>query len=351
MLAMLIIFVLKRCGLSRVYWILLLAPMLIVFVISTGMKASAVRACLMAVLYWGAPFLRRQPNVLTALSLAIIIVLSLSPLQFNDPGFLFSFAIVAGMIVLVPPMHHALTAWIKPDDWAPDDTDPRVIKVRKFATGLMDYIAVSTSAWMVSVPLTALIFHMFSPIALIGNVFAVFFAFIIVVTGMISMLIGTIFLPLAGLLNVLLQKEIAVLLWIIEGLSRVPGGWQYVESPPVLAVLIYYGLLTWLVCRRRMDRLVPVTILIAVISWSIYAGYRSARIQMDVLDVEPGQALYLDLPGDHHVLIDTGPERSASLTFRALQARGVDRIDVLVLTHADPNQIFALCSGRLYADD
>ncbi|MFT5125246.1 MAG: hypothetical protein ACI9TH_004815, partial [Kiritimatiellia bacterium] len=39
MLAMLIIFVLKRCGLSRVYWILLLAPMLIVFVISTGMKA------------------------------------------------------------------------------------------------------------------------------------------------------------------------------------------------------------------------------------------------------------------------------------------------------------------------
>ncbi|MFT5126116.1 MAG: putative membrane metal-binding protein, partial [Verrucomicrobiales bacterium] len=47
MLAMLIIFVLKRCGFSRVYWILLLAPMLIVFVISTGMKASAVRACLM----------------------------------------------------------------------------------------------------------------------------------------------------------------------------------------------------------------------------------------------------------------------------------------------------------------
>ena len=341
MLAMLVIFVLKRCGLSRMYWILLLAPILVVFVISTGMKASAVRACLMAILYWGAPFLRRQPNVLTALSLAVIIVLILSPLQFDDPGFLFSFAIVAGMIVLVPPMHHALTAWIRTDDWAPEGADPRARRLRNAATGLMDYLAVSTSAWLISVPLTALIFHMFTPIALIGNVFAVFFAFVIVVTGMVSMLVGTLWLPLAGILNVLLQKEIAVLLWIIEGLSECPGAWQYVESPPVLAVLIYYALLTGLVWRGRLDRVVPVTLLVAVIAWSVFSWQRHARLRMDVLDVEPGQALYLDLPGDHHVLIDTGPARLATLTFRALQARGVDRIDVLVLTHSDPNHVGA----------
>ena len=55
-MAVLFAMVLKLAGLSRAHWILPLAPALVVYTLMTGMRVSALRACLMAICY-GSAFL------------------------------------------------------------------------------------------------------------------------------------------------------------------------------------------------------------------------------------------------------------------------------------------------------
>ncbi|MFO1524184.1 MAG: ComEC/Rec2 family competence protein [Kiritimatiellia bacterium] len=72
MVAAILVFGLKRAGVRRDRWILWQFPALLVFVLATGAKASAIRALIMAALYWGAPLVRRRPDGAAALAASLI---------------------------------------------------------------------------------------------------------------------------------------------------------------------------------------------------------------------------------------------------------------------------------------
>ena len=338
-LAMLAIGLLKRFGISQPRWILFLIPLLIVFVAMTGMKASAVRAGIMATLYWGAPAIRRKPNVVTAMALAALIILLISPEQINDPGFLFSFIIVAGMITLIPTLSTLFTSWLHPDEWVPDTPQNKLGGVRRAGIWAGNYASVSVSAWLSSLPLTAYFFNLFSPIALIGNLFAVMFAFLIVSCGMLSMLLGSLWLPLAGVFNSINQKLILLLLTLIDTLNSIPHAWQYVAAPPLWIVPAYMALLAYVASRRRWHWTTGLIITTALVAWSTYLHIKDQRPYLEVLDVPPGQAVYLKPPGEPGYLIDTGSAFHARKIIQWLQQKGIDRLNGIVLTHSDINHL------------
>lgn len=266
----LIIFVLSILMIPRTHWVLLLAPLLIAYTFATGARPSAVRACIMAIIYFGAPFVWRKVDSISAVSLAALLILVVVPQQLVQIGFIYSFVVVLGLIILYPIIHHVLYLLIqkihifnKEEDasdiplfWEKDDfqiqEEPRwIICVRKVIHYIVSLFALSCSAWLASVPITAYFFGRFSPIALIANVIIIPLAFLTVVTGVLSLVAGSCFVILGDIFNHANLFILYVMVNIMKIIAKIPGAFFEVEKVPVWSVFAWYAVLLYVVYVYR----------------------------------------------------------------------------------------------------
>ncbi|MEI6891281.1 MAG: ComEC/Rec2 family competence protein [Pontiella sp.] len=216
-----LVLILKTLCIPRDKFGILLIPLLTFYVISTGMKASAVRALLMATIFLLAPLLRRKPDIPSSVALAAALILIFRPLEILSVGFIFSFSVVAFLVMVFSsvPKEWVRGPWIK--------VYPTSLLITTFAAGLA------------SIPLAALFFGLFSPIALVGNLIVVPLTFCIVLCGWLSILLPM----LSQIFNQAAVLFIDFLLDSVQWLDRIPGSSYAVEPPPLLAVLIWYACL------------------------------------------------------------------------------------------------------------
>jgi ComEC/Rec2-related protein len=118
LLAGVIIALLGVLGVPRTWWCAPLAPLLIFYTVLTGLSPSALRACLMAILYFGAPLLRRQPDGVATLAAAAVIALGIDPFQLQDAGFALSFVVMGGLLLIYQPLAELLRRAWRVDDVA-----------------------------------------------------------------------------------------------------------------------------------------------------------------------------------------------------------------------------------------
>jgi competence protein ComEC len=338
-MAALLIIVLKLAGLSRQDWVLCLAPMLLVYTLGTGMKVSAMRACLMGTVYWGASVFRRRPDGPSALAVSALIILALWPGQLLEPGFILSFSVVTGILVLYPRIRRVLVC--------PVERDPVLShqehKVVRFARSCIRYVvelmAVSIAAWLVSAPLTAYYFNVVSPVALLGNVVVVPGAFLVVLTGCLALVLGSSFPLLAEIFNHANCVFAGFLLRAVEYMREVPFGHRFVASPSIYALLAWYLVLALIVFGRRRVRQAGLAGGVALLLFLWGAPVLDRAVRVDVLDVGQGHAAFVDVPGSGGMLVDAGPASASGHVIRQLRRRGVDRLDVLVLSHPDADHV------------
>ncbi|MCX7826714.1 MAG: MBL fold metallo-hydrolase, partial [Verrucomicrobiae bacterium] len=124
-----------------------------------------------------------------------------------------------------------------------------------------------------------------------------------------------------------------------------PGAFVYVQSPPLWLSAVYYlalGLFV-LASARGMARRFQWAGVVAVCALAIGLAARNSEqtVTLTALNVGEGNALFVDLPGERHdTLIDCGPARTARSTLQPfLRAQGCDRIETLILSHADVNHV------------
>ncbi len=252
----LFIFVLQSVGISRNRWFYFLAPCLIGYTLATGARPSAVRACIMALAYWSALPLRRRPDAPSALALAALIVLAADPDQLAMPGFIFSFTVVAGLMVFFKPLNDLLTARLPARGVYQLPVSPGMVR-REFevllrgATGL---VVVSMVAWVVTMPLSARFFSQVSLVALPANLLVVPLAFLIVVTGCLAMVCGAIVPVLGVVFNHANLVWVGGLLRVLRWFSGWPGA-AVTLSPPVWVVPLWYAALVML--GWRLQRSLP----------------------------------------------------------------------------------------------
>lgn len=258
----LLIFLLSVLGIPRTKWILFLAPSLIAYTFATGAKASAVRACIMALIYFSAPFAGRRADSLSALALAALLIIAWSPLQLFRVGFILSFTVVLGLIVLYPLVYRVIerlvgkvgilsgagTDSVMPLFWERDPArvqeEPKPLPVvRRAVRHLSSLLALSCSAWLVSAPLTAYYFGRFSPVALLANVLVIPLAFLIVLTGCLSLVLGSCVALMADIFNHTNLILVATLLQGMKLISCIPGGSITVARPPLWIVVAWYSAL------------------------------------------------------------------------------------------------------------
>lgn len=254
MIAMLIVFVLTRCRISRERWIFFLAPLLIIYTAATGARPSAIRACIMALLYFVAPILNRKSDLPSALAFAALAILVVDPAQLLDTGFIFSFVVMGGLVVMYSPFERALRRFWEPDPLRLQPEPRGIVLLRAAGRRLAALIAVSCSAWLASAPLTAHFFGRFIPVALVGNLVVVPLAFLIVLFGCLSLVLGACLPVAAALINHVSVALVSVMTVTMRGMAAVPFGSMDVPRPAVWIVLGYYvalGMVMYGVAVRR----------------------------------------------------------------------------------------------------
>jgi competence protein ComEC len=144
----------------------------------------------------------------------------------------------------------------------------------------------------------------------------------------------------AGAVTGLLLESSAIADWAPWFSPRVP-------PPPVWAWPIYAALLAaaWR-CARPGRALAALCLAVGVwANWPPGNAPGTGRLSMTVLDVGQGDAILLRLPDGRAVLVDTGggaaggAEIGERVVGPALWARGIRRLDGLVITHADPDHV------------
>jgi ComEC/Rec2-related protein len=256
LVAVMLVFLLAALRCPRSRWALVLGPLLIGYTFITGARASAVRACLMAMLYWSAPLAGRRPDGFTALAAAALLILALDPSQVHDVGFILSFVAVLGLMTLYPLLMAPWHRRFGPDplQLAPDPWDRAA--GRRLGSELASLLAMSAAAWLASTPLMALYFGRFTPIALLANVPVIPLSFLVMVAGTLTMVLGA----CADFFAVVFNHANLPLVWLMTEsmtwLSCVPGANFDVPPPPGWAVCLWYAALgLWCyIARLKAER-------------------------------------------------------------------------------------------------
>ena len=244
--------VLRMTGLSRERWIFFLAPALAAYVWATGARPSAVRAGLMAAIYFLAPLWGRKSDPLTALALTAGLILAAAPADLFDLGFVFSFVVVAGLMAFYPLFNDWLLRRVHRDahDYSLPEMKPKgwrgaALALREDgARALCSLAALSAAAWIASAPLTSYCFGRLTPVALIANLLAVPLVFLIVLSGALALTLGMILPILADIFNHANLALIAALTRGLNVLRAIPGGHIEGWHVPFGWLAVWYGL--WL---------------------------------------------------------------------------------------------------------
>ena len=282
----------------------LVIPLLWLYCYATGLTASSLRATVMVTIALAGFFIERPALSWNTLGAATLALLAWNPGQLFTPGFQLSFGMVAALMAAAGPLQRWLNRFNQPDPFLPRALWHRGLILRcalqKKAT---EAVAVSSVAWICSMPLVAYYFHLWSPSTIPANIFAVGLAWILLILGLASVLTGTFCQGLAILFNNANWLMAKALLAGISALAAIPGGHVFIELPSL---------------KSR------------------------PFCEMEVLDIPCGAAIHLRLnqPVRRDWLIDCGSATAFNYTVNPyLRSRGVNNLDGFLLTHGDAQHI------------
>jgi competence protein ComEC len=195
--------------------ILLLAGLLALYALATGLNAPVVRSALMALVGASAYLVRRDRDPLSALALAAVLYLLFRPRGVFDIGFQLSFVTVAGMVLFGPAEREATAS------------------VRSLT---VDALRLSAVAFAASAPLVAYHFGTLSLVALPANLLIALAVSAVVVGGLLAHLLSFLWLPLGvGLLQGVGGLG-GWILTVLDALGR--PSWAQVNLPAMPAWLV-----------------------------------------------------------------------------------------------------------------
>lgn len=273
--------------------------LLFFYALITGLRPASVRAAFMASLVLGGLLLNRPPAPLNSLCAAAFLILLADTRQLFNPGFQLSFLVVTSILLLGAPLQMKIQVLGMPDAFLPRRLYHTMDKLRAgFVRNVCGLAAISTAAWIGSLPLMAVYFHIFSIVAIPVNLIAVPLAFVVLALAVTSLSVGWLSAWLSETFNLANLAVASLLIFTVENAARLPGAYAYLPSPA-----------KWL------------------------SGHGATTII--VFDANRGAAA-LVLSGNRTALIDCGSGFVFSRIVRpALRAKGIARVDHLLLTHGD----------------
>ena len=333
LLAMLALGVGMVAGLPLRARLALALALVVVYVPLAGGGPSIQRAGVMGGAGLVAALAGRPASRWYALGLAVVLTLALNPRASGEVGWQLSFAAVVGLLALAPRWREGLRRAGVPGP-------------------LADAGAVTAAATVATAPLMALYFEQVSLASLPANLVAAPAVAPVMWLGMLGIAAAQVSPALCVPLNLLNGPLLAYVEWIAHVAAEPPAAALPVRlGGPVGLALTYAAGAAAMVAvgrawrwlgragedaRRRRIAVAALTVvagaLIAAPALRGSPAPRPGELVISFLDIGQGDATLLQ-HGGASILVDTGPPGGPIL--RRLRESGVERLDALVLTHAE----------------
>lgn len=201
---------------------------LIIYCLFTEGRSSVIRATIMAVILIAGYLIERDYEPYSALSLAALIILWANPYQLFDVGFQLSFLSVLSIFLFAKKIMKIF---------------PEKIKSYRWLKWFFPSLSVSLAAWIGTLGIVAYNFNMITPVAILANLVIVPYLFIIVTSGFIFIVFGTLIFQIAPVLALSCEFFISLLYKINSFFISLPGAYFESISINMGIIFLYYGLL------------------------------------------------------------------------------------------------------------
>lgn len=299
------------------------------YAIFSGAHLPSLRAATMASFFLLARATGRSAFSWNAFAASAILVAALRPVSVLSLSFALSFSCVGAILLFAEPLKHALAR----------------VEIPEFAR---EALALSLATQIGTWPLTAAAFSVFAPYAVLANFLVVPIVGVAMLVGFAELATDAISPLSAACANV----ETSLLSWIVAAIhttASLPGAHVVTTPPPGWAIAAYdLGLIgcAALVVRGRFAFAAAIFAgACALCLWPPRAI--SHELTVTAIDVGQADALLIQTPAGHSVLVDAGGrlERGAQSGGSPAEAigervvvpflirRGIHHLDAIVLSH------------------
>ena len=353
-------------GRRRYTYIWLALGAIWLYALLTGMHLPVIRGAIMASLFLTAELLGRQRSAITALTFAAAIMVGISPQILWTASFQLSFLAMTGLIFIAPPFQ-AIGRKVVSKALGEDGGVVAIARI------IADSFGVTLGAVIAVWPVVAYYFGIISFVGPLATFLALPALPGIIITGALAGGLGLIALPLAYPIGWLAWLFLSYLLLLVQVFAALPI--SSIEVGPVDTTLIggYYLALAvaiWLNSNRKklanliplattrlksgvagsfnLSRLpvkwiIPPLLVIAILIWVAAATMPDDNLHVNFLDVGEGDAILIQTPAHHDILVDGGPSPQAIGLELGKKLPFWDRtIDLVILTHPHADHLTGL---------
>lgn len=303
---------------------LLIAPLLILYLLWTGIGVSTQRALLMVLAGSALFLLRRKSEPLNLLNFAALAILLCQPLLLFTPSFQLSFAALAGIL-------GGSRIWL-----------PLLADRPKAVQYLAALFFSSLAATLATLPLVIYHFHLIAPSGIITNIIAIpVISWVGVPLALAGSLLWPFFPDIAIILLVGCEAVIAALLKVVAQMIAAPGlaGWTLYPSLPLLATISLVIIALFLHKKNLIFRGELIFSASLLLAWGLHSP---SGLTVTAISVGQGESLLISL-GSSHFLVDGGGlygdriDTGRQLVAPTLGRLGINRLDGVILTHSHPD--------------
>lgn len=313
------------------------------FCLMTGMSVSAKRACIMYQLWLGSQIFGRTNDQPTALGLASLLILVPSPEYLWDSSFLLSFGCILSIRYVQPLMKLLLP----------------------IPGPLGASLQTSAAIQLGTLPLVMMFFYQVTPYGVLVNLVVIPFMGILMVSGLVSAVIGLFSVPAGILAAAPCHYLLEWFEWLCRMERRLPGAVVITGCPERWQVILYYGILffccvplIWWTEKRKKEikkrhkgkrqqwhqkgillfgGIMGMTLAVFVLSLRILP-----ELRITFLDVGQGDGILVQ-SGDFVCMIDGGSSSVKQVwQYRiesTLKYYGIDQLDAVFVSHGDQDHI------------
>lgn len=325
----------------------------------TGMQPPVLRAAIMFSLLLAGLLAGRPGGAPAALGLAAAVMTGLDPGILYDVSFQLSFASVAGLMVLQPPLQR----------WG-ERVMPEGRPLLSLVRPLFNALAAGLAAIVASLPLVACHFQSMPLVGLPATVAASVFVTAATLSAGAVALLGLVWPGGAWVAGWVASCFLMCIVWVVKLSARLPLACVETGAVPSGVVWAYYLALLGVAGRRRLAAAASgalrmargvvdgaaraawrlprkptagVLVVSAVLAWAGFASLPGGHLQVSFLDVGQGDAILVITPAGQQVLIDGGPGPDTACQLLGEKLPFWDKsLDVVVLTHSHDDHLVGL---------
>jgi len=325
------------------------------YTVLVGAEPPVVRAAIMGGLTALALIVGRRSHALTSLLAAAWLMTAWDPFLLWDIGAQLSFFASLGLIAYSERLQRASENLL--GRFASMETAEHVTRL------LSDSLLATVAALVTSLPVMMYHFGHFSPLSLLSNLLILPVQPTIMYLGSTAAMAGLAYLPLGQMLGWAAWLFLTYTIRTVE----ITANWIHTSgttsSVHPAVPIAYYGLLALFTVestrglisleaiKRSLQRgtvrkaAISALVIVLVLVWAAVASLPDGRLHVSFLDVGQGDAILIQTPAGHRLLIDGGPSPAALLAALGRYLPFWDRrIDMVMLSHPHDDHVRGLLS-------